>query len=207
MLGRHEDLPNSGSERLLPWVHELMAEAGIALKQLDGIAFGAGPGGFTGLRLACGVTQGLAFGLDIPVVPVSTLQALALESGEALVWACLDARMNEVYSAGYAVAGDAVTEIMAPVCVSPDQVLAPAFKGGWGVGDGFARYGDRLGSRKPDLVGQRPDVFPCATAVARLAAPVFRRGDGVSAAEAQPVYVRDKVALTTAERLARGGRL
>jgi tRNA threonylcarbamoyladenosine biosynthesis protein TsaB len=205
LIERSEDLPNSGSERLLPWVHELLAEAGISLKQIDGIAFGAGPGGFTGLRLACGVTQGLAFGLEIPVAPVSTLQALALASGERRVWTCIDARMNEVYSAAYSVAGDGVTEIMPPVCVPPAETQAPTFAAGWGIGDGFARYGETLYGRKPDLAGVRDDVFPTAAAVIRLAAPVFLRGGGVSAVKAQPVYVRDKVALTTAERLARGG--
>ena len=76
-LERREELPNSGSEHLLPWAHALLAEAGVALTQLDGLAFGAGPGGFTGLRLACGVTQGLAWGLDKPVVPVSKKPSIA----------------------------------------------------------------------------------------------------------------------------------
>ena len=205
LIERAEDCPNGGSERLLPWVHELLAEAGVALAQIDGIAFGAGPGGFTGLRLACGVTQGLAYGLDVPVLPVSTLEALALASGEREVWACLDARMNEVYGAAYRVEGDTVTQLMAPVCLPPAVSPAPTFAGGWGVGDGFAAYGPLLLARKPDLKGVRADVFPTAAAVLRLAAPGFSRGMGVAAALAQPIYVRDKVALTTAERMARGG--
>lgn len=205
MIERAEDVPNGGSERLLPWVHELLAEAGLVLAQLDGIAFGAGPGGFTGLRLACGVAQGLAYGLDLPVLPVSTLEALALASGERDVWACLDARMNEAYGAAYVVEGDSVRQVMAPVCLSPAVAPAPTFAGGWGVGDGFASYGPLLLARKPDLEGVRADAFPTATAVLRIAAPAFARGTGVEAALAQPVYVRNKVALTTAERLARGG--
>lgn len=205
LLERAEDLPNGGSERLLPWVHELLAEAGLGLARIDGIAFGAGPGGFTGLRLACGVTQGLACGLDIPVLPVSTLEALALASGDGDVWACLDARMNEVYSAAYRIEGEAVRELMAPVCMPPAVVPVPTFAGGWGAGDGFARYGNLLRAQKPDLDGVRADVFPTAAAVARLAALAFSRGEAVQAALAQPVYVRDKVALTTAERMARGG--
>ena len=204
-IERAAELPNGGSERLLPWVHELLAEAGLAPAQLDGIAFGAGPGGFTGLRLACGVAQGLAYGLDLSVVPVSTLEALALASGERDVWACLDARMNEVYGAAYRVDGDRVTQLMAPVCVPPAVAPAPTFPGGCGVGDGFAAYGALLLARKPDLKGVRADAFPTAAAVLRLAAPRFARGDAVAAALAQPVYVRDKVALTTAERIARGG--
>ena len=84
------DVPNGGSERLLPWANALLAESGVRLSQMDGIAFGAGPGGFTGLRLACGVAQGLAFGLDAPVLPVGTLAALALASGPGKVLACLE---------------------------------------------------------------------------------------------------------------------
>lgn len=205
LLERAEELPNSGSEYLLPWTHQLLAEAQITLGQLDGIAFGAGPGGFTGLRLACGVTQGLAYGLDLPVVPVSTLAALALASGEARVWTCLDARMNEVYCAAYEVDGENLTELMAPVCAPPAVAPAPTFPGGVGVGDGFAAYRETLCARKPDLDALRAEVFPSAAAVARLAVPVFARRGGVPAADAQPIYVRDKVALTTAERLARGG--
>lgn len=205
LIERTADCANGGSERLLPWVHELLAEAGLTLAQLDGIAFGAGPGGFTGLRLACGVAQGLAYGLDLPLLPVSTLEALALAAGDGEVWTCLDARMNEVYSAAYAVAGDGVRPIMTPVCQPPAVAPAPTFAGGWGVGDGFASYGAVLLARKPDLQGVRGDVFPSAAAVARLAAPALARGEGVGAALAQPIYVRDKVALTTAERLARGG--
>lgn len=205
VIERAADLPNGGSERLLPWVHELLAEAGVTLARIDGIAFGAGPGGFTGLRLACGVAQGLAYGLDLPVVPVSTLEALALASGERDVWACLDARMNEVYGAVYRVEGEMVSQLMTPVCMPPAVVPAPTFAGGWGVGDGFGSYGQLLLARKPDLDGVRADVFPTAAALLRLAAPVFARGAGVEAALAQPVYVRNKVALTTAERLARGG--
>jgi tRNA threonylcarbamoyladenosine biosynthesis protein TsaB len=205
LIERGEELPNGGSERLLPWVHELLAEAGLTLARIDGIAFGAGPGGFTGLRLACGVAQGLAYGLDLPVVPVSTLEALALASGDGDVWACLDARMNEVYSAAYRVAGDRVEQLMAPVCLPPAVSPAPTFSGGWGVGDGFAAYGQVLRASKADLEGVRPEAFPTASAVLRLAVPVFARAAALPAALAQPVYVRDKVALTTAERLARGG--
>lgn len=204
-IERAGEVPNGGSECVLPWVQELLAEAGLALAQIDGIAFGAGPGSFTGLRLACGVAQGLACGLDLQVMPVSTLEALALASGERDVWACLDARMNEIYSAAYRVEGDTATQLMAPVCLPPAVSPAPTFACGWGVGDGFARYGDVLGARKHDLAGIRADVFPTANAVLRLAAPAFAQGLGVSAALAQPIYVRDKVALTTAERIARGG--
>ncbi len=205
ILERIEDLPNVGSERVLPWVHELLAEGQMGLAQLDGIAFGAGPGSFTGLRLACGVAQGLAWGLALPVLPVSTLEALALASGKREVWACLDARMNEVYSAAYRVECDIPHEVTAPVCLPPAVVPAPTFLDAWGVGDGFATHGELLRGRKPDLAGMLASAFPTAAAVLRLARTSLEAGRAVSAAQAQPIYVRDKVALTTAERLSRGG--
>lgn len=200
------DVPNGGSERLLPWANELLAEADLGLRQLDGIAFGAGPGGFTGLRLACGVAQGLAFGLDIPVVPVGTLAALALAGGAGRVIACLDARMNEAYVAAYVVSGETVEEIMAPQVGPGATVMLPDGAGWQGVGDGFAAWGAVLQPRLAErLTGVDAALCPTAVAVARLAAPVLAGGGGVAAAQAAPLYVRDKVALTTAERLARGG--
>lgn len=205
IIEKSADVPNGGSERLLPWANELLAEAGLTLRQLDGLAFGAGPGGFTGLRLACGVTQGLAYGLDRPVVPVGSLAALALGSGDGRVLACLDARMHEIYLAAYQVRGEAVEEIMEPKVGSAETVTLPAGDGWRGLGDGFAVYralSQRMGGR---LSGCVADAYPTAAAVARLALPVLVEGGGVPAAQAQPLYVRDKVALTTAERLARGG--
>jgi tRNA threonylcarbamoyladenosine biosynthesis protein TsaB len=197
VVERAADLPNGSSEWLLPNVHLLLAEAAISLKMLDGIAFGAGPGSFTGLRLAAGCAQGLAYGLDLPVLGIGTLAALALASGERRTFSCLDARMNEVYVAAY----ENGVEVMSPVVCPPAQVPLPAGDGWIGCGDGFASYGELL----PRFERVRPELRPTADAVARLAAPRFARGEGVGAAEAVPLYIRDKVALTTAERLARGG--
>jgi len=194
---RAATLPSGGSEWLLPAVQALLADGGMALGSLDGIAFGAGPGSFTGLRLAAGCAQGLAFGLDLPVVGICTLEALALASGEARVFACLDARMNEVYSAAYA----GGVQILAPSVSAPEQVPLPPGEDWVGCGDGFVSHPSRL----PALPRVRGDVLPTATAVARLAVPRLAAGQGVDAALAAPLYVRDKVALTTAERLARGG--
>jgi tRNA threonylcarbamoyladenosine biosynthesis protein TsaB len=201
LIERAADSQTGGSMLVLPWVDELLAEAGIARNRIDAIAFGAGPGSFTGLRLACGVAQGLAFGLDVPALGVTTLAALALASGEARVFACSDARMNEVYTAAYEVAGREVRELEAPRVAPPEMVTLPAGEGWIACGDGYAAYAARL----PALPRIRPDVFPTAAAVAELAAPRLARGEGVDAAQAMPLYVRDKVALTTAERLARGG--
>lgn len=201
-LTRSEFLANGGSDRLLPWVQSLLAEGGLALKQLDGIAFGAGPGAFTGLRLACGVTQGLAFGADLPVVGICTLEATAFNAGAARVFACLDARMNEVYVAAYVREQAGVFRCeLEPAVTPPEMVAAPA--GEWtAAGDGYAAYAATLQPRFP---GADASVMPTAEAVARLAAPRFARGEGQPAIAAAPLYVRDKVALTTAERLARGG--
>lgn len=206
-LERAEEIANGGSERLLPWVQALLDEAGMTLAQLDGIAFGAGPGGFTGLRLACGVAQGLACGLDLPVVGVATLEALALAARQRdaavdYVFACLDARMNEVYCAAYRLRGEVPEEVQAPFVAPPQLVTAPTGEGWVGCGDGFAAYPDLLAGRLARIV---PALWPTAAAVAQLAAPRLVRGEGVDAALAAPLYVRDKVALTTAERLARGG--
>lgn len=206
LLTRSQLHPNGGSDRILPWVRELLAEAGLALNQLDGIAFGAGPGGFTGIRLSCGIAQGLAYGADLPVVGVCSLEALALESGAARVYACLDARMNEVYAAAYEMQDGVPVPVLAPVVVPPAAAPIPPGDAWVGTGDGFTSYGDALADRlgaavTPDL----PNLLPTASGVLRLAAPRFARGEGVAAALAQPIYVREKVALTTAERLARGG--
>ena len=200
VVERAVDQPNGGpggSEWLLPATQALLAEAGVGFKTLDGIAFGAGPGSFTGLRLAAGCAQGLAFGLDLPVFGVNTLEALALASGEDRVFACLDARMNEVYVAAYA---NGVV-VLPPVVSPPAQVPLPAGEGWVGCGDGFASYPALLRV----FARIRADLWPTAAAVARLAAPRLAGGEGLDAAAAAPLYVRDKVALTTAERLARGG--
>ncbi|OIQ95733.1 tRNA threonylcarbamoyladenosine biosynthesis protein TsaB [mine drainage metagenome] len=203
---RAADVANGGSERLLPWLVELLSDAKLSLSDLDGVAFGAGPGGFTGLRLSCGLAQGLALGLDLPVLAVATLEALALASGADKAFACIDARMNEVYCAAYLVHGEALETVIAPFCALPSVVAAPAGTGWLGCGDGFASHPELLGDASgAALTGIRADLWPTAAAVARLAAPRLARGEGVDAGLAMPLYVRDKVALTTAERLARGG--
>ena len=204
---KFDRVPNGGSERLLPWVNELLAESGRSLKQLDGIAFGAGPGGFTGLRLACGLAQGLAYGLDLPVVPVSTLAALAMSAGrQGRILATLDARMNEIYLAAYEVSGADVTESLAPQVGAASSLCLPEGAGWFGVGDGFAVAGAALTARMAGrLSGDDAGLFPTASAIALLAVPVLQRKEGRDAGQAVPIYVRDKVALTTAERFARGG--
>jgi len=189
------------SGRVLPMLDRLAAAAGIGLDALDAVAFGAGPGSFTGLRIACGVAQGIALARNIPVIGISTLEAMAEESGAARVVACLDARMREVYYAAHeridGKSGGRWREAMAPQCVPPAAVVLPPGDGWIGCGNGFAAYGS-LG-----LTRVMPQVHPSATAVARLAAPRLAEGGGVDAALAVPAYLRDKVAFTTAELAAK----
>ena len=189
------------SATLIPTVLRLLAEAGLDFAQLDAIAFGRGPGSFTGLRTACAVAQGLAFGAHgagaIPVLPIDTLAAVAEEArhqyGCTQVLATLDARMNEVYSARYQWHngrwhGDDDFGLCAPEAVQAPQ--------GWAVvGNAHAVYGPRLAPGALHL-----HALPTAGALLRLAPGLIAAGLAVPAAEALPRYIRDKVAKTTAER-------
>ena len=200
-LVREEWAGNRHSDLLLPMVSSLLAEAGLALNQLDGIAFGKGPGSFTGLRIGCGVVQGLAFGADLPVLGVISLEAMAWSTGAKRVVTCLDARMNEVYSAIYErVTGKLVCR-MEPGVYNPEQVPRPEGDGWLGCGNGFSAYTEALSERFVDhLVEVRPDTYPHAKAIAELAWPAFQAGEGLPPDRAEPLYVRDKVALKTCER-------
>lgn len=199
------DVPHS--EIALPLVQALLDEHGVTLADLDGIAFGAGPGAFTGLRLACSVAQGLAVGAGLPVLGIGSLDALALGAGDGPVYACTDARMNEAYCAAYRVRGEAIEAVIAPVVAAPSLAPVPPGQGWLGCGSGFAAYGDTLALRLGASIGRiDASARPRASALLRLAAPRFARGEGVDAALAAPLYVRDKVAMTTRERIALGGK-
>lgn len=191
------------SQLLLPMVDELLERHELTVAGLDGIAFGQGPGSFTGLRIACGVTQGLAFGAGLPVVGVGTLLAMAAATGARRVVCCLDARMGEIYHAVYT-NGDAGWEtVHAPnLCAPGAAALPPA--GRWtGCGSGFSAYGAVLEERHAGrLSAIMPDIFPHARDIARLAVREFEAGRTLAAEQALPVYIRDKVALTTHERTA-----
>lgn len=190
------------SSLLAPMLGELLAEAGLGYRQLDGLAFGHGPGSFTGLRIACGVAQGLALGADLPVLGVSTLEALAEEvgAGASEVLACLDARMNEVYAGHYRRHGDGWLALAGPLVCPPEAVPLPENAGCLGAGSGFAAY-PALGERmRGHLAGTVPDAIPHARAIVRLAAPRFLAGEFGPAETAEPVYVRNKVALKVCER-------
>lgn len=187
------------AELALPMLQRLLADAGLGAGALDAVAFGAGPGSFTGLRIACGLAQGIAFAHDLPVIGVSTLEALAEECGAERVVACLDARMREVYYACLERDGARWREVITPRCVAPEAAPLPPGAGWTGCGSGFAAYPAVLRVAAQNVVAE---VHATALAVARLAAPRLARGEGVDAALAAPVYLRNKVALTTLERTA-----
>lgn len=189
------------SELLLPMIDALLVNHGLKAAQLDCIAFGAGPGSFTGLRIACGVAQGMAFGLSVPVVGIGTLLALAAASRAERAVCCLDARMGEVYHAAYEWRGEDWHAVHEPGLCKPDA--APELPAGaWtGCGSGFAAYRAALESRYAGSLGHVNDrLAPHAREIAALAAVEFRRGGAVSAEYAAPLYVRNKVALRINER-------
>ena len=195
------------SERLLPVVQDLLDQSGIALGDLAAIAFGAGPGAFTGLRLACGVAQGLAMGADLGLVPVCSLAAVALRSGQDRVLVAIDARMGEVYSAAYHVTAEGPQEVQGLNCHAPSAVRFPDSGPWYAAGTALRAYPDMLGGRLSErLSGWDEDLVPRAGEVARIARLEVRLGRVIAPEQAGPLYIRDKVALTTAERLARGGR-
>lgn len=186
------------SAALIPAIQRLLAEAGLALPELDTIVFGRGPGSFTGLRTACSVTQGLAFGANVPVLPVETLLAVAEDArsraGVTRVVALLDARMDEVYAAAYEWDGSAWHRHGEIALYAPQNIAVPP---GWAMaGNVFAAYGSRLPA------GPRVDALPGAAALLRLAPALLAAGQAVPAGGALPLYIRDKVAQTAAERAA-----
>lgn len=195
----------TASQRILPEIQRLLTEADVKLAALDGIVYGAGPGAFTGVRVAVGVAQGLAFGASLPVVGVSSVLAVA-ESARQIAQAekvivCLDARMGEVYHAALIWQADAWQEVSAPVVCKPQDV--PAVEGdGWlGAGSGWRVFEQVLsGKYEGQLVNVRPDMMPQASVMLALAQPLFAAGQAQSAQHAAPLYVRNRVALTAAER-------
>jgi len=187
------------SASLIPTIQGLLERAGMRLRELDAIVFGRGPGSFTGLRTACSVAQGLAFGAGTPVLPVDTLLAVAEEARAAVgferVLAVLDARMDEVYSAAY-VHDSGRWQREGDFTLGPPESVRLA--AGWAMaGNAFAAYGNRLPAGGPRAV-----ALPTAAALLRLAPAMLAAGLAVPAAQALPLYIRDKVAQTTAERAA-----
>ena len=203
---RAETVGQKHSERVLPLVHELLRDAGLQLADCDAIAFGAGPGAFTGLRIACGVAQGLAFGAGRPVVAVGNLEALALAASEAApgartILTAIDARMQEAYWALYSVEGGKVVQVSGPALAAAGELAgicrrhAPDLV----AGNALSAFGQAIGSLP---CATAPEASATAATIARLASSRFEQGGAVAAELAAPLYVRDRVALTIDERRA-----
>ena len=207
------------SAHLIPAIQHLMAQANLQFAQLHAIVFGCGPGSFTGLRTACSVAQGLAFGANVPVLPIPTLLAVAEEARHQhapqqvpwRVWSLLDARMDEMYAACYEFNGSGWTEIAGGSLIRPEDLDAgpPTVL----AGNVFAAYGMRLPAPAPIFTNasttntqpgtsQRLEALPTAAALLRLAPALLAAGGGLPADQALPLYIRDKVAKTTLERSA-----
>ncbi len=189
------------SELLIAMLAKLMQDLGFGMQDLDGIAYGSGPGSFTGVRIACGVTQGLALGAGLNVAGICTLQALAQGAAQPRVIAALDARMGEIYCAAYEKQGDDWLTVFEPCLCKPEEAPPVSGEGWYGAGSGFAVFTDVLSSRYAgQLAGMDGAAVPQAASIAELGAAQFARGLSVDAALAQPFYLRDKVAFKTAER-------
>jgi len=197
------------SATLIPAIMTLLGDAGLGVRDLDAIAFGRGPGAFTGLRSACAVAQGLALGAGRPVLPIDTLLAVAEDArdgdGPQRVWVAMDARMNEIYAAHYAFDAGGWTVLTAPLLSTADALNAR-----WAsdapqavAGSALAVFGQQL---RPGAARLAPAALPRARALLALAQAAWDRGDALDPALALPLYVRDKVAQTTAEREAERAR-
>ena len=207
VIARSELAPRRHAERVLPMADELLAEAGLARHALDAIAVGRGPGAFTGVRLAVSLAQGMALALDVPVVTVSSLAALALEApddgnADTAILAVIDARMGEIYAACYRRDGeDGLVSLDDERVCTADALLLPEARAWQVVGSGWATYEtvlqEKLGREPRFADGAR---YPQALHVAELAACEFRAGRAQSPELALPVYLRDKVALTLVEQ-------
>jgi tRNA threonylcarbamoyladenosine biosynthesis protein TsaB len=201
---RFELSPRRHAELALPWAQALLADAGVARTQLDAIAVGRGPGAFTGVRLAIAIAQGIALALERPIIPVSTLQALAMQAPGDRILAAIDARMGEVYLGGFVRDADGLHLLGNEAVLKPDAAEVDIEGDGWhGVGTGFAAADAALQARlRPRLASVDASALPHAADVARLAALAFARGDVVAPERVEPAYLRDNVALTLVQQQA-----
>ncbi len=206
VLERHEIAPRRHAELALPWAEALLAEAGIARSQLDAIALGRGPGAFTGVRLAIAISQGIALALGRPLLPVSTLQALALRApaGAGRVLASIDARMGEVYAGAFEQRDGQWQPLSTEVVGAPDAIDMSFVAGDWhGVGTGFAAGEGALATRlQTSLVGVDAQALPRASDVLTLALAAHARGEAIAPELVEPAYLRNNVALTLVEQQA-----
>ncbi|MDR5866652.1 tRNA (adenosine(37)-N6)-threonylcarbamoyltransferase complex dimerization subunit type 1 TsaB [Halomonas koreensis] len=201
LVSRFELTPRAHTRRLMPMVDEVLAEAGVAPAELDALAYGRGPGSFTGLRIAAGAAQGLAFGLDRPLLGVSTLQALALGAHRRhhyrhLITA-LDARMGEIYAAAWQCDRGRVETLTEEAVLPPERLRLPPghAEHDWvGVGSGWTLWEAMSAEVQAGMGLCLTEPEPAAEDMALLAADALAAGEGRPAAEVQPVYLRDRVA-------------
>jgi len=198
---RYRLAPREHAQLILPMIDDLMNEAGLRVNDLDAVAFGRGPGAFTGLRIAASVTQGIAFAADLPVVAVSSLAALAQgmyrEKGIRRVLAAVDARIQEVYWGVYESEANGLMQLHGEeVVCPPSRVPLPSGDGWYGAGTGWEAYLPALQARLREAAGAWDGRrYPAARDVAALAAAGYGRGEAVAAEQALPVYLRDEVAV------------
>ncbi len=203
VIERFEIAPRRHTELALPWADALLAEAGIAKSQLDAIAVGRGPGAFTGVRLAIALAQGIALALDRPLLPVSTLAALAMQAAGDRILAAIDARMGEVYVAGFRRDGEGLIAISDETVIAPGEYALPDGSDWHGAGTGFGADAGLLATRLRDrLATVDAAALPHAADVARLGALAFARGEAIEPERIEPAYLRNNVALTIAQQQA-----
>ncbi len=205
--------PRGHSDLVLQQMDNLLREHDVALKDLNAIAYGRGPGSFTGVRIAAAVTQGTAYGAALPVVPVSTLAALAQQAfrttGQRCLLTAFDARMKELYWAAYKIdQHDLPVAVIDERVVAPESVPLPKGNGWFGVGRGWGAYADLLSPITATLIDGTDSTLLCrAYDIALLAAAEFQRGNALPAEQALPIYLRDRVAQTIAERRAASAKI
>lgn len=202
---RFEVAPQQHTKLILPMIDSLMNEAGLKPQQLDGLAFSRGPGSFTGVRIATGIIQGIAFGADLPVVPVSTLAALAQDffnrNPETLTFTGIDARMGEIFWGVYEKNPQGFAGISGEEAVTPATDIIFPHRTGVGIGSAWAVYQAELSNALGELVQRyESDNLPQAAAIAQLGVLGLQNNQGVAAEHAMPVYLRDKVAKKESER-------
>lgn len=193
----HQTAPMQQAKLILPVIEDLLREHQVTLGELDAIAFGCGPGSFTGVRIAISVAQGLAYAANVPMISVSSLAALAQAAYEDLglqkILAVIDARINEVYYGAYVVNAAGVVELVGKeIVAAPESVVFPVEKDWCGVGNGWEVYRDKLRYQPVKMDVTREAM---ASGVLTLARVKWERGECVSAGEAVPVYLRDEVAV------------
>ncbi len=205
ILEKYELAPREHTKLILPMIDSLMAEAGLSVQQLDGLAFGRGPGSFTGVRIATGVIHGIALGADLPVAPISTLASIAQDffnrQGVDCVLAAMDARMREIFFGAYKKNENGLARLLQQEQVTPaSEIVFPPLKAA-GAGSGWSVYRDELTLRVGEWLSHIDDqILPRAATVVQLAENDFNNGLAVPVEQAMPVYLRDKVAKKESER-------